>query len=305
MTVQKLITPSETKTGQILDLVRHALRNGGIDDEGAQLIIEQGGLLQQRLTPIFLELATPRGNSYTDEKTRLAYYYPKGWKAANLEEQRERLLAAFPGLKLPDPVFNGQITNGFDGVGYHVFPERLGLHHDINDGNGDNYGQVIEEVVLPALERVYEASGRSLYNYRAGELGVNYIRLDARGRAILDQMQEASKFDAFIDPVSLGQLWKPQTLSPRNARETCFLSKRMLPQGSVQIGCHLVAMPDRLTDYEHLFIDCPGDEYNWDAGGAWARCPLFRFFVGELKFSARSADDADGDYGSGVASLGV
>ena len=305
MTVKILITPSETKTGEILDLIRYALRESGIDDDGAQLIIDQGGLLQQRLTPIFQELATPRGNSYADEKAKLVNYYPKGWKVTKLEEQRERLLAAFPGLKLPDPVFEGVFSNGFDGLGYHIFPERLGLRHYINEGNGDNYGRVIEEVVLPALERVYKAQSRNLYNYRTGELGSNYIRLDERVRAILQQMQEQSEFDAFIAPVSLGQLWKPQTLSTRNARETCFLNKKLLPLGSVQVGCHLVAMPDRLTDYDHLWIDCPGDEYDWGAGGTWTSSPYFGFDAGRLEFSTGGADGANGNDGSGVASLGV
>lgn len=315
MTVSALITPRDANVAQIKDLVGHALRKSGISDEGAQLVIEQGGLLQQRIIPILQELAQPKGNPYEGEATWLVHFYPKDWKASSLEQQRERLLAAFPGLRLPDPVWDGNIPQGFDGVGYQVFPERLGLRHGIPDGSGANYGRLIEEVVLPALGRVYEANGWGYYNYRAGQLAtrrleengkeLQYIRLDERGRTILQERQEVTELDAFLAPVSLGQLWSPRTFSFRNTRETCFLSRVLLPLGTVQTGCHLVAMWERLTSDEHLYLGAAGDEYNWGSDDIWEDCPYFRFVGGGLMLDARGADDASEGFGSPVASLGV
>lgn len=249
--------------------------------------------------------STPVVNRFAGETTRLAYYYPRGWRASGLEEQRDRLMAAFPGIVLPDPVWEGVVPAGFDGPAYNIFPERLGLKHDIPMGNGENYGKVIETVVMPALKVVYAANGRGCFNHREGQLGPNYIKLRGRGRKILEDRQAATNLDAFIAPISLGQLWAPLTYSPRNAYETAILSGKMLPEGSVQVGCHLVAMPDRLAAYEHLFVDCPGDQYNWDADGCWAYCPYFRFNDDKLKFGAGDAGSTDEDYGSSLASLGV
>lgn len=274
MTVNTLITLSESKISQIKDLIGHTLRKSGIDNDAAQLIIEQGGLFQEKMLPILKELAMPKGNDYADETVNLAFFYPKGHYIPSLAEQRDRLLAAFPGLNLPEPVYEHTFQRGFDGVAYHVFPERLGLQFDIPDGNHSNYGKVIEEIILPALAAVYKANGHGFYNHLARELGPNLIRLDERSRAIFNQMQEITVMDAFIAPVSLGQLWKPYTYSARNARETCFLSRKFLPQGLAQVGCHLVAIPDRLVSYNDLWIECPGDEYRY-AGCEWECSPFF------------------------------
>lgn len=299
---KQLITPatlSETKLGQLLDLTRHAARKSGINDDGLQRIIEQGGVFQERLMPILREMALPWINPYTDELTKLGYGYPNGWTPDPLDVQRDRLLAAFPGIKLPNPI-KGDLPAGFDALGYHIFPERLGLLHDITDGNGANYGRVIEEIVFPKLEGVYKANSHGFQNYGTGELGPNYIRLELRGRVALEAIQSTTDMDAYIAPVSYGKRWARNTLSPRNARETALLAKE-LAQGVVQIGCHLIGQPGRLVAYEDLSLDCSGDEYNWDADGEWSHCPYFDFSGGALEFSADWAVDAREDYGSVVA----
>ena len=302
----QLITPvvteeesPEKKVAHVLDLVRHAIRKSGIDAHGLQRIIEQGGVFQARIIPILQELALPWTNEFADELTKLGYSYPQGWSPDPLDVQRDRLLAAFPGLKLPDPI-KGDLPTGFDVLGYHIFPERLGLRHGISDCNGASYGHLIQEVVFPKLAEVYKANGRGFENYRAGELGSDYIRLELRGRVALEAIQAVTEYDAYIAPVSYGKRWAPNTLSPRNARETALLAKE-LAQGSAQVGCHLIAQPGRLVAYEDLFLDCSGDEYNWDAGGGWSSCPGFYFRDGALRFSADWAEDADEYYGSVVA----
>jgi hypothetical protein len=295
-------------SGKVADEL--CLRLGEVQEflkDGNRVAAYKRGLavLMQEHIAAQVRTATEAVNRFAGETTKLAYFYPRGWKASGLEEQRDRLMAAFPGIVLPDPVWEGVVTVGFDGPAYHIFPERLGLRRDIPNGNGDNYGKVIEDVVMPALKVVYATNGYGCHNFRAGKLGPNYIQMMARGRAILEARQAATNMDAFIAPVSLGQLWTPFTHSTRNAYETAILSGTMLPEGSLQVGCHLVAMPDRLTAYEHLFIDCPGDQYNWDADGYWADCPDFHFRDGWLRFDAGHADYASVCYGSAVASLGV
>lgn len=59
MAKKPLITLSEKKVGQVLDLVRHAIRKSGKNDEELQYLIERGGEFQDGIMPIIHRFATP------------------------------------------------------------------------------------------------------------------------------------------------------------------------------------------------------------------------------------------------------
>ena len=219
-----------------------------------------------------------------------------------LEDQISKQLAAF-GLSSTQAIMvrsENAATENTDGLMAIPFLTDLGMHFGIEDPLGAGYGQLGEKV----LEGV--ASTRTLY-YREDELGSDYVRVHADVKeklaALESQSQpEEGKLRFHVLPVSMGA--SLAGYSPRNARATALLSNR-LPLGFVQIFCLLLGWPERLSAYEQRWMDCSGDQYNWGAGGAWARCPFVEFGDDGLELGADVAGYAGDGYGSPVASLGV
>ena len=288
----------------IADAIRPILQEA--DSEAVQAAVSsssrvkefQGGVSQ--LMVGFLNL-----NPYADEKAEpnTSYGYPST-TLPSVDEQIARQLAGIPGLSDIQAVkveYRDASSVGTDGLMAIPFLTDLGRLLGIEDPLGAGYG-TLGEKVLEGID-----STRRFYNYRKGELGSDYVRLNAEAREKLQALEskaapEEGKLRFHILPVSMGK--SLQGYSPRNALCTALLSNR-LPLGFVQIGCTLLGWPERLTAYEQMFVDCPADEYNWDARGVWAYCPYFCFDDDELGLFAYDAVTAYEYYGSPVASLGV
>ena len=67
------------------------------------------------------------------------------------------------------------------------------------------------------------------------------------------------------------------------------------------IGIMILTHPERLQHYDDLWIDCAGDEFSPDAGGAFYRAPYFIFRGGEVRFGAHVVGNANVRYGSALA----
>lgn len=302
MDKKTLIPPSEEKLGKIADLVRDAIRKrSGISDRGAQMLIEKGGEFQEELIPIVRRMAG-ENNPYASEQTRIAYFYPKGYVFPAVADQVSRLSSAFPDLNFTGAEKMAKqvaIPEGADGPRVIVKLSALARIFCVADPYGSGYGQLVQKV-LDVIGRT-----RKFCNYREGELNEKYIRLFDEARMLLEKLEAADQNDFLILAVNFGD-WKTGfTYSPRNARWQALNINQQLPLGAAQIGSMLIADPDRLSDNDHLFIDCPVDEYNWYAGGKWSYCPYFLFGDDELRFHADDASYVFGRYGSAVAFLGV
>lgn len=281
----------EPITGRQSGELCRLLEERGVGRKDFQLLIQQPDRV--------IELLRKSINPYQNERVKQAYFYPEGWTVSSFETQVEHLTEHFPGIELShvEELAGGLVVpEGFDGIA--VFPKlsALGRVWNINEPYGKDYG-VIVEAVLGLI-----GSSRPFHNYRKGELTERYIRLEARVREKLAQVEGETEDAVNVMPISFGNLYAGY--SARNARETA-LRANQLPLGSAQNGCLLLVMPDRLTNYNHLFIDCPADEYNWLADGRWSRCPCFCFRDGELGFFAPEAHFASVSYGSAVGFPGV
>jgi hypothetical protein len=60
----------------------------------------------------------------------------------------------------------------------------------------------------------------------------------------------------------------------------------------------LLTNPGRLTADEHLYIDCPGDEYRLEAEDVFDRALCFLFIDSELHFMCRCVVEVGDDFGS-------
>jgi len=296
------ITPvTDGQTAQVKDFVGAALRTSGVGKDGAQRIIKKGGILRRRLVPMFRELGGAEENPYKDKQAKIGYHYPDGWACPAILNQVQRLMAAFPGLDFSDAEeMAKKVVVPEDADGVMVIPKLSALARIFNiaDPYGSGYGQLVEKVIAVI------AAIRKTYNYRAGELGENYIRLNADAKLLIEELEAADGADFLVMAINFGDWKTGLCYSPRNARWQALNINQQLPLGSVHVGCMLIADPSRLVAYENLFIDCSADEYNWGADGRWSYSVYFSFGGDELEFYARGADRAYGHCGSAVAFLG-
>lgn len=235
-------------------------------------------------------------NPYARERGKQIWFYPKGWTVPDLAVQEDRLLALFPGINLQGSNASEKrlVPKGADGLALLPSLRFLGKLLKIADPYGAGYGVIIGRL----CELLSTQRDGAFHNYRKGELTEAYVRLYAEVRERLEQLEAATPGDVLVLPISFGNLYAGWSV--RAARWEA-LDQEQLPLGGAHVACLLLVMPERLTAYEQLWIDCPGDEHNWYADGRWSRCLYFRFDFGQLGLTAHGADYADDGCGSVVA----
>lgn len=294
------ITPETVTDGQVAQVkafVEASLRKSGLSKDNVQCLIGRGDELKSRLIPIFQELGQVEGNPFVGEKVVQKYYYPKGWKVPNVTELKERTARIFEGIDLSyvdELASKTVLPASADGIALIPKLSYLGKLWGLNDPYGKDYGRVVEKVVQLI------GNFRAFHNYREGCLTERHIRLNKEAREILEQLEAETPGDALVLPINFGNLYAGYSV--RNVRWKA-LHTNQLPLGSAQIGCLLLAMPERLVAYDDLFMDCPADEYSPHADGKFASSLCFFFDVDRLKFFSYWTDDAHEHYGSVVAFL--
>ncbi|MBN2585163.1 hypothetical protein JXA59_00745 [Patescibacteria group bacterium] len=238
-------------------------------------------------------------NPYIDERVKRAWFYPKGWKSATIEEQKARLIKLFKRIDLSQVdalVAKVKAQKLADGLA--VIPKLAYLAElwNITDPYGKGYGAMCEKL----FELI--AASRSFYNYRAGQMDEQHIRIMEDVREQLKKLEAETPGDVLVLSFNFGDLYAG--FSPRNARFEA-LNNNQLPLITAQVACLLLTMPDRLTAYGQLFVDCSGDEWDWSADGDWTDSVYFAFDDGQLVFDDRRAGYPDDDCGTVVAFLGV
>ena len=287
-----ITSPTEPQIAQVKMLVEHVVRKSGVDFDGLQRLIEKGGEFQDGLVSLITRLSRQE-NPYADEKEEQDCYYPEGWTVAPLNVQADRLASVFPGL---DIVFQ---TSGSEplGDGFALIPKLSAIARiaGIEDPYGAGYGRLVEHVLG------HIGQSRRFTNYRDRQLGPDDLRINAETRALLEMLESETPSDCLVLSFSFGNDYAG--FSVRNARwET--LHSNQLPLGAAQVGSLLLAMPDRLTHYDDLWLDCPGDEYDWSRDGKWTNYPYFDFCDGGVKFNTDWSNDAHSNSGSVAAFLG-
>lgn len=296
------ITPTEGQVAQVKDLLGAAIRKSGVSKDGMDLLIGNGGVFQDRILPIIQDLGGITPNPYEKEVTNRTCGYPAGWTVPTFGEQRERTAKMYPELVLPEiSDRNVVVPGGWDGIWW--FPPKIaaiGRICGVSDCYVADYGTVVKHPLA------YIGQQRAFTNYRtqdSDQLTADYIRINELVRGRIQTLEAATDGDFLAPmPITFGQFYGG--FSPRNARETA-IRRQELPLCTAYVASLLGIMPERLVAYEDLWIDVPGDEYNWGAGGRWTSSLYFGFGGGELEFDARDADDASDGYGSVVGLPGV
>ncbi|MFA4954996.1 MAG: hypothetical protein WC641_06830 [Patescibacteria group bacterium] len=271
------ITPGQKK--QYLRFVEDAaermLDEAGIDKDGIQRLIENGGSFQTDIAASIKRLSV--SNQYAAEEVVSTRGYPSGYRAPKpFAAQVGILREVFPDLgSFDEALASSQSCIGLAEGNFAIPPwEKI----------APTYGEAVEKVQAAI------ASRRKFYNYRQGQLGPQQLREHPRSIAAWQTLRERQTGqDILVVPAQFGLRHRGRSV--RRAREVFVASEFGL--GSYATGIMHLTHPKRLVAYEDLCIDCAGDEFAPEAGGGFYGAPYWRFSGDRLGFGS---DDFDLPY---------
>ncbi|MFW6126460.1 MAG: hypothetical protein ACOC58_05075 [Chloroflexota bacterium] len=216
-----------------------------------------------------------------DEMAGLAveeYGYPVGWRFRSLREQLDTLGAFFPELRW-EAGLRGQLPR--EAEGWLVVPKPWKL--------AQTYNEALEQV-LGHLQRARPRFS----NGREGRLGPEHLSLTDRTYRVLGELERDTPGDFLVLAVQSGLRHRASSVGEVRERlagdEFCL--------GPLEIASLLLTHPDRLGDYEHLGIDCPGCRYAPNADGQYS-FSLYFIWDGEgLRLDCSSSDAGAPGFGS-------
>ncbi|MEK7611179.1 MAG: hypothetical protein AAB486_02255 [Patescibacteria group bacterium] len=257
------------------------------------LRIGNGTIPRELLVKVIGEMANP----FAREKTEVRYFYPKGWSPTTIFDQQKVLQDFYPYLDASHVVEVAKgiaVPQAADGL--FIIPKlsRVAVELGIENPYGEGYGQMLESTVLAHLARQ-----RQFHNYRAGELTADRVRMRQLAIDAIAKLEKEQPGDFLVLAAQTGQKWGGY--SPRNARWEMERGTTEFPLPAWVVGHVLLTNPKRLENlekYEHLAIDCSGDEYRSGGGAEFESGLCFCFSGGRLRFYRRWLGDASGDCGS-------
>ena len=267
-----------TRLGE--DAMAKALKTINPDKSGAQRIHARGDEVMKVVLDKVRELST--SDQFADEEVESSYAYPAGYRVKGMTEQTNILRQLISGVGFADEKLTEKpLPDGAEG--YFAIPRWQTI--------APTYREAVEKV-FALLKK--QRDGK-FYNYREGRLDERYLRETEAQKAAFQKLGDEQKgYDILVVPAQFGLRHRGRSI--RRAREV--MSWNEFGLGAFAVGIMLFTHPERLVDYENLWIDCAGDEYAPDADGQFDYAPCFYFNVGKVRFHAYWFDDAHGHYGS-------
>lgn len=294
MSKPTLITSRDPKGQRLLDLVAAALNKAGLDDDGAQRVIENGGDFQVGVRKLLAQLSVSDG--YANEEVRSTRIYPPEYGGpAPISEQVVSLAALF---SLPIEATMAFIERGLPKLtlpdlaeGWFAIPtvEAIAAKHFSNVKDpGERYCRALS-LLIELL-----AKTRTVYNYRDGELTPDRLTRTTRTVEALTAITGQQKAAIIVIPAQFGRRHRGR--SPRRAREV--LRSDEFGLGGLEVGSMAATHPKRFVRWEQLHTDCPGDDFASGPGADPGSAPIWDFRVDELRFHANDVGRAVENYGS-------
>jgi len=262
------------------DAAERALKETGLDKDGLQKLIENGDEFQSRIVTAVRELSV--SNQYADEETESSYGYLSGYKPKGITEQTNILRQLFPGVGFADEkLAEGQLPPNAEG--WFAIPRWEKI--------APTYGEAVQKV----LDLIKQTRNGAFYNYRDGQLGPQYLRQSQKSAKAFQKLGDEQKdHDILVVPAQFGLRHRGRSV--RRAREVMNANEFGL--GAFAVGIMILTHPERLMNYDDLWIDCAGDEFAPDADGDFSGSPYFGFGVDFVRFGARWVGDASDYCGS-------
>lgn len=297
------ITSDESRTedqeSQYFALIKAGVRKGGQlalkkadpDRAGLSRLLERGDEFVDAINETIVDKVRElsMSNQFSAEEVGSNYDYLSGYaKPCEITNQIDILRAHWPNLN-PDralrymrethPVL--RLPEWIEGPFAIIRPEFF----------SDKYGEELEEV----LRAIAKDRQDRFENYRAGQLGPEFLRQSKRTLSKLRTITEQqSGSDILITYCQFGIRHRGRSV--RRSREVFALGEYGV--GSKDSGTMLLTNPNRLQDFNDLWLDCPGDEFAPEAVGRFVGAPGFFFSDERVRFGARRVDDVRDDCGS-------
>ncbi len=264
--------------------VELALEKVPLDKTGFQRLLENGDEFNSAIAEVIVaktrELSV--SNQFANEEVKSSYGYLSGYKPKGITEQTNILRQLLPGIGFADEKLASQLVPE-SAEGWFAIPKWQSV--------APTYGEAVQKV----LDLIKKTRDGKFYNYREGQLGPKNLRQSEKSAKMFQKFGEEQKdFDILVIPAQFGILHRGRSV--RRAREV--MNANQFGLGAFAIGIMLLTHPERLQNYDDLWIDCAGDEFSPGADGDFSEAPLFDFGDGRVGFRTDWVSDAYDLYGS-------
>ena len=294
---QESATPGQLKqiTRVGSDAIEKVLEELGLDKEGAQRVHAHGdefaAAIREAAMTSLKDLSV--SDKFKNEETESSYGYLSGYKPKGLNEQCNQLRILFSGIGFCNQDLLMQIEKGEAQLpkhaeGWFAIPNWM--------KNPKIFGGTYSEALLKVLETIKTARKGKFANYRDGQIDEKHLRQSARTKKFFADLATAQGDpDILIVPAQFGIRHRGRSV--RRAREVFLTNEFGL--GAFAVGIMILTHPERLMDYDDLWIDCSGDEFDDpDSVVRFGLALCFRFRDGEVGFGTRRVGSVGGDCGS-------
>ncbi len=212
-----------------------------------------------------------------EEEVVSKYDYPTGWCLKAAEEQLAILNSFFPNFALEAEI-SASLPEGAEG--WLLVPKPSKIANTYNE----------------ALQKLLSLIGArsAFFDSYEGKLGTEYLRLLEKTEQVIDNLERSTPGDYLVLAIQCGLRYRAKSVS--QARKT--FKEKEYGLGPFEVASLLLTHPDRITDYEHLGIDCPGCEYAPNAGGDFHYTLSFAWSEDGLYFDCSSVEGIAPGFGS-------
>lgn len=235
-------------------------------------LIGEGTLTREMLKQITEQAVNP----FVGEKTEHLDLY-------TVEEQVKALQELYPDMDSSQVVkLSKRIPVPYHAGGLFVIPKpsSVAARMGINDPYGAGYYQLLETTVL-----VYLARQQKFSNWLEEETGRGHLRMRESTADALQRLEEEQSGDYLVFAAQLGTKW--DRYIPHDAKSEMELSNNEFPLPAWVVGHILLTGCEIHGEFEHVIIDCVGDEYLFEPDIVFSNYLFFIFGRSESVLSHR------------------
>ena len=277
-----VVTARDPKGLKFMSIVDAAYTKAGLSEEEAQRVNDTPGLADH-IGAFIAENRT--SNKFKDEETSSSYGYLSGYKpeGEDLDRQIIVLQGLFPGLGGANPEYLGQVKSGAIAL-----PQLAEKFFAIPNWmkNPKVWGSTYSAAVQKMLDKIAEVREGKFVNHRKGLIDEQHLRQSVRTKKFFQELSEAQgNPDILIISAQFGIRHRGRSV--RRALEVMASTPGECGLGAFAVGMMILTHAERLKDYNDLWIDCAGDEFDTPGSDVrFDRAPCFYFHGGRVGFGA-------------------